>query len=113
MADENELIKLREELKQIQDSTRKSRRRAAFGFVILALALVLCMLYAFVQQVAATKNAEEALRQHELAEEQRQVAEKSEAVARRSETIAMEQRLAAEKAMAEARAALEKCKGKK
>lgn len=106
MSDESELIALKEDLK-------RSRRRAAFGFVILILALVICMLYAFVQQVAATKNAEEALRQRVLAEEQRQIAEKSEAVAKRSEAIAMEHRVAAEKAVVEARAALERCKGKK
>jgi hypothetical protein len=113
MADDNELIRLREELKEIQESTRRSRRRGAFGFVILVLALVLCMLYGFVQQVAATKNAEEALRQKDLADQARVEAVRNLEEARRQEAIGHEQRVVAEKAMAEARAAVERCKGKK
>lgn len=106
MADDNELIKLREELKQIQDSTRSSRRRAAFGFVILVFALVICLLYAFVQQVAATKNAEEALRQKNLAETARVDAERNAEQAVRAEALAKE-------VMRHAEEELAKCKGKK
>lgn len=95
MSDESELIILKEGL-------RRSRRRASLGFVILVLALVLCMLYAFVQQFAATKNAEEALRQHELVELSMQEANKQRA-------IAIEQRAAAEMAQAKAVAAMEEC----
>jgi ABC-type protease/lipase transport system fused ATPase/permease subunit len=109
MADESELIKLREELSQIQDATRRSRRRAAFGFVILVLALVLCLVYSFVQQVAATKNAEEALRQHVLAEEQRNMADRNAEEAMRQEALYKEQEAAARLAREE----LAKCKGKK
>ncbi len=95
MSDESELIALKEELK-------RSRRRAAYGFVILILALVICMLYAFVQQVAATKNAEEALRQRVMAEEHR-------AEAQRQQAIAQEQKAMAEKSREEAVAAMEEC----
>lgn len=113
MADENELIKLREELTQIQDSTRRTRRRAAFGFVILVLGLIVCMVYGFMQQVAATKNAEEALRQRIIAEEARVMAERNLEEARRQEAIAKEQTAAAIIAREEAQKAIEKCKGKK
>lgn len=113
MADENELINLREELKQIQEGMRRTRKRAAFGFGVLILALILSFLYAFVQQVAATKNAEEANRQHQLAESARREANQNAEEAQRQAAIASAQRAAAEKMMEETRAALAKCKGKK
>jgi Flp pilus assembly protein TadG len=102
MADESELIKLREELK-------RSRRRAAFGFVILVLALVLCLVYSFVQQFAAEKNAEEALRQKNLADRAHLVAEQNAEETRRQEAIAREQTAAAIRAREQSVAAIEEC----
>lgn len=113
MADDSELIKLRDELKQIQEGTRRSRKRATFGFMILVLALVLCAVYGFTQQVAATRNAEEALRQKNLADNARVDAERNAEEALRQQSIANAQRAAAELAMEDARVALAKCKGKK
>lgn len=105
---------LRAELNKIQDQIRRSRRRAAWGFTVLVLALILSFVYAFVQQVAAERNAEEAFRQHQLAEAAEQQAMQNAAEARRQEALAMEQRAMAEQMMRDAQAELERCrKGRK
>ena len=75
MATQNEILQIQGELKKIQDQTRKSRRRAGIGFGLLIFALVLSFVYAFVQQVAAERNAQEALKQHELVQQSQQMAE--------------------------------------
>lgn len=113
MAAESELIKLREELKEIQDSTLRWRRRAAFGFVIVVCALALCLQYAFVQQVAATRNAEEAVRHRVIAEKAESMARQNAEEANRQQAIATAQRAAAVKMLEETREALAKCKRKK
>ena len=105
MAENSELQILREELKKIQDQTRRSRRSAAVGFVILLLVTIASMVYGFVQQVEAERNAEEALRQRILAETTMNQAKMNAAEAKRQEAIAMEQRRLAEERVRE----LEKC----
>lgn len=62
MTQEAELQKLREELKRIQDDTRRSRRRAAVGFVVMVVVIILSLTYAFVQQTEAVRQREEAYR---------------------------------------------------
>lgn len=113
MADESELIKLREELKQIQDATRRSRRRGAFWVVVLLLLFSIWMFYAFVQQVTAEKIAEEVLRQKDIADNARIDAEQNAEQARRAESMAMEVQKQAVAAMREAEERLAKCKEKK
>lgn len=105
MAQDTELQTLREELKKIQDQTRRSRRRAAVGFVILLLVTVASMVYGFVQQVAAERNAEEALRQQILAQQSEKQAMMNAAEALRQEGMAREQQRLAEERVRE----LEKC----
>src|SRR5262245_49303279 len=116
MTNENELHKLREELKQIQEGTRRTRKRAVFGFGILVLALIICIVYAFVQQVAAVKNAEEALRQKDMADNALVERDRNgeEAIrnmeeARRQEALFKEQQALARILTED----LAKCKGKK
>jgi uncharacterized iron-regulated membrane protein len=105
MAQDNELQTLREELEKIQDQTRRSRKRAAVGFVFLLLVAISSMVYAFVQQVAAKRNAEEALRQRTLAEMSEKQARMNAEEAKRQEAVAkMQQRLAEDKVRE-----LEKC----
>jgi uncharacterized protein HemX len=105
MAQANELQTLREELRKIQDQTRSSRKRAAVGFVILLLVTIASMVYGFVQQVAAERNAEEALRQRTLAEMSEKQARMNAEEAKRQEAVAkMQQRLAEERVQE-----LEKC----
>ncbi len=105
---------LRAELEKIQDQIRRSRRRAAWGFTVLVLALILSLGYAFVQQVAARMNAEEANRQRTLAEASERQAMQNAAEAQRQEAMAMEQRAIAEQAMRDTQAELERCrKGRK
>jgi choline-glycine betaine transporter len=105
MAQDTELQALREELKKIQDQTRRSRKRAAVGFVILVLVVILSLVYAFVQQVAAERNAEEALRQRKLAEMSEQQAIRNAEEAKRQEAVAMAQERLAQERVKE----LEKC----
>jgi hypothetical protein len=105
MAQDVELQTLREELKMIQGQMHRSRRRAAIGFVILVIVVILSIGYAFVQQVAAVKNAEEALRQRELALAAEQQAKMALEEAMRQEAMAMAQQRLAEERVQE----LEKC----
>lgn len=105
MTQEQELQALRDELKKIQHDTRRSRSRAAVGFVIMMLVMILSLGYAFMQQTAAERNAEEAMRQRVLAETATAQAERSSLEAKRQEALAMEQlRIAQVKAQE-----LEKC----
>lgn len=105
MAQDNDLQTLREELKKIQDQTRQSRKRAAFGFVILLVVTILSMGYGLIQRVEAERQAEEALRQRTLAEMSEKQAMMNVAEARRQEAIAAEQRRLTEAKVQE----LEKC----
>ncbi|MBL7852346.1 MAG: hypothetical protein JNN04_15690 [Cyclobacteriaceae bacterium] len=105
MAQETELQALREELKKIQDQTRRSRKRAAVGFVILILVVILSLGYAFVQQVAAERNAEEANRQRILAEASMEQAKMNAEEAKRQQAMAMAQERLAQERVKE----LEKC----
>lgn len=105
---------LRAELNKIQDQIRRSRRRAAWGFTVLVLALILSFAYAFVQQVAAEKNAEEANRQRILAEAANEQAAQNAVEAQRQEAMAKEQRAIAEQVQINCQAELERCrKGRK
>lgn len=105
MAQEGELQALREELQKIQDQTRRSRKRAAVGFVILVLVVVLSIGYAFIQQVAAERNAEEANRQRQLAAASEKMAVMAAEEARKQQGIAKATMQLAEERMQE----LEKC----
>ena len=114
MTKEPDLNQMREELNKIQEQMKRSRRRAAVGFVILLLALIASFLYAFTQQVAATRNAEEANRQHQERRAAEERAVFAEARAITATKLANEQQAAAEQAFRQAQEALEKCrKGKK
>lgn len=103
MANANDLQSLRDELTRIQTQTRRSRRLAIVGFIILILVMCCSFLYAFVQQVEATKQAVLAREQSILAEEARQQAMRSLEEARRQESIANENKAAAEKAIEDCR----------
>ena len=105
MSQDLELNSLREELKKIESQMRSSRRRAAVGFVILVLVVIMSVVYGFVQRVEAVRNAEEANRQRLLAVASQEQAMMNAAEAKKQEGLAMEQRrLAAEKIQE-----LEKC----
>ena len=56
MATQDEIAQLKAPLEKIQKQTKRSRALIVIMFVILLMSFV----YAFVQQVAATRNAEEA-----------------------------------------------------
>lgn len=105
MAQENELQALRDELKKIQDDTRRSRTRAAVGFVVLILIMILSLGYAFLQRTEAVKQREMVNQQRILVEASEKHAMMAAAEARRQQVLAEEGRQ-----MAEARAQeLEKC----
>ena len=113
MAPEEELIKLREEFKQVQDRTRRARRGVVFGFVILVLALALSFVYPIIQHAEALRYHEEALRRRVEAanyqmeaQNQRVMADRNAMEAFRQEALAREQQAAAAKA-------LEDCKKKR
>lgn len=103
MANANDLQSLRDELTRIQTQTRRSRRLAIVGFIILILVMCCSFLYAFVQQVEATKQAEMARAQQILAEEARRHADMNAEEARKQQAIAEENRAAAEKAVEDCR----------
>ena len=114
MSQETQLQALRDELNEIQSQMRRSRRRAAVGFVVLVFALVFTLVYAFVQQVAAARNAEEANRQRIIAEGALVQADRNAEEASRQARIAAQQRTAAEAAFRQTQLELEKCrKGRK
>lgn len=101
MAQDSDLQALQDELTKLQSQTRRSRRWVAIGFGILILALVLSFLYAFVQSVEAERNAEEAFRQHEIAETAKIHADRNAEEARRQEALAHEAVKLAEVRLAE------------
>lgn len=103
MALEVDLKQVRDELDVLQSQMRKSRRRAFFGFTILILAFVLALGYGFVQQVAAVRNAEEANRQHSLADACEKQAMTAQQEFLRRQEMAEEARLRAEKMLEECR----------
>ena len=110
MADENEVVKhLRDELLRVEDQGRQRSRRYTMVFVALSLVTVSSIVYGFVEKVAATKNAEEALRQHDMKN-------KCELMAQQLQLMVEEHRSTAESAT-EAQLRLQKeldlCKGKK
>lgn len=93
-------------IKELEQKRRLQRARTtATVFGVLAIVALMALVYAFVQQVAATRNAEEAIRQKELADQNAEQARKSAEEARIQEGIAKEQRAAAEKSEKEARQA--------
>lgn len=93
-------------IKELEQKRRLQRARTtATVFGVLAIVALIALVYAFVQQVAATKNAEEANRQRVLAEEAKVQADKNAEEANRQRGIADEQRQAAEKSAQEAREA--------
>ena len=97
MATQNEILQMQEELRKIQEQTRKLRRREGIGFGLLVFTLVLTFVYAFVQQVAAERNVEEALRQHGLAQKYQQMAEANAMEAVKQADIAMEMEMMLDK----------------
>ncbi|MBL7847996.1 MAG: hypothetical protein JNL40_11045 [Cyclobacteriaceae bacterium] len=70
---------------------RKSRVSSVF-LGIMAIVTILSFVYAFVQQVKASKNAEEALKQYDRASLAQQLAEKNAAEAVRQQAMANEAR---------------------
>lgn len=93
-------------IKELEQKRRLQRARTtATVFGVLAVVALMALVYAFVQQVAATRNAEEATRQALLAQASEKQAKANAEEARRQEAIAKENQLAAEKASAEAEAA--------
>jgi WD40 repeat protein/energy-coupling factor transporter ATP-binding protein EcfA2 len=93
-------------IKELEQKRRLQRARTtATVFGVLAVVALMALVYAFVQQVAATRNAEEAIRQKILAENSQKQAEANAAEAIRQEKIAKENQMAAEKARQEADAA--------
>ncbi len=92
MATQNDILQMKEELKKIQEQMHKSRRRAAIGFGLLVFALVLSFVFAFVQQVAAERNAEEAFKQQELGKKSQLMAEANAMEAMKQAQLAEEMR---------------------
>lgn len=114
MSQETELKTLRDELTEIQGQMRRSRKRAAIGFVILLFAMIISFVYAFVQQVAAARNAEVANVQRLIAVEAQKQRDRNAEEAVRQAGIAAQQSAAAEAAFRQAQLELEKCrKGRK
>ncbi len=93
-------------IKELEQKRRLQRARTtATVFGVLAVIALIALVYAFVQQVAATRNAEEAKRQEILAKESQKLAEANAEEAKKQAEIAKEQRAAAEKSAEEARLA--------
>lgn len=93
-------------IKELEQKRRLQRARTtATVFGVLAVIALIALVYAFVQQVAATKNAEEANRQRVLAEASEKQAKANAEEAKRQESIARENQAAAEKSAEEARVA--------
>lgn len=114
MPQETELQQLHGELIKIKDGMKKTMRRSLIGMLILIFVALISLVYAFVKNVEATKNAEEANRQRILAEEQKMYADKNAEEALKQREIANEQRRVAELAIKQAREELNNCrKGKK
>lgn len=114
MSQETELQQLYAEIGKIKDSMKKTMRRSTIGLLILVFVTLISLVYAFVKNVEATKNAEEANRQRILAEQARAEADMNAQEASKQREIANEQRKAAELSVKLAREALENCrKGKK
>jgi len=90
MSNPIDILQLKEELKKIQEQTRKSRRRAVFGFGVLVLVMVISFAYAFVQQVAAQKNAEITFQLEKIAREKEKQALLAEEMAIRARDQAEE-----------------------
>ncbi len=88
MSQEADLNGLRNELTAIQQQTRRSRRWALMGFLILVLALGITNVYGFVQQVEATRQREMAMHQREIAEGRAEQADKNAEEALRQRHIA-------------------------
>ena len=113
MATQEEFLRLQEELMKIQRQTKRSRTRAGIGFGLLLFAMLISFVYAFVQQVAAEKNAEEALRQHELAVNFQKMAEQNAEEARKQQDIATVQRKVTEEFATKLTEELAKCRSAK
>ncbi|MBL7863878.1 MAG: PD40 domain-containing protein [Cyclobacteriaceae bacterium] len=93
-------------IKELEQKRRLQRARTtATVFGVLAIIALIALVYAFVQQVKATKSAEEAIQQRELAEVARAEAVKNAEEARRQEALAKEAEAAAKKSEEAARAA--------
>ena len=88
MATHDEIVHLKASLEKIQKQTTRSRALIVIMFVILLMSFA----YAFVQQVAATRNAEEANKQRILAEQSTSMAEANATEAQRQAAIALESR---------------------
>ena len=105
MSTQPEIIQLRDKLEKLQEQARRSRSRGIFGFGLLIFVIILSSTYAFVQQVQAEKNAMEANRQRELAENTLMVAESNAAEAQMQRAISEVHRAAADRVQEE----LQKC----
>lgn len=90
MSQEEELQKMQAELIEIKGSLKKTSRRNIAGMLILILVSASASVYAFVKNVEATRNAEEANRQRSLAEESKVMADANAEEAARQSAIASE-----------------------
>lgn len=93
-------------IKELEQKRRLQRARTtATVFGVLAIIALIALVYAFVQQVAATRNAKLATEQRDLATAAKIQADKNALEARRQEGIAKEQTAFAQKSAEEARQA--------
>jgi len=93
-------------IKELEQKRRLQRARTtATVFGILAIIALIALVYAFVQQVEATKQRDAAERNAEIANEERKKADANAEEARKQERLANEARGAAERAAEAARVA--------
>lgn len=93
-------------IKELEQKRRLQRARTtATVFGVLAVVALIALVYAFVQQVQATKNMNRAIASEAVAQQQKEAADKAAEEARRQEAIAKEERANAVKSAEEARVA--------
>lgn len=93
-------------IKELEQKRRLQRARTtATVFGVLAIVALIALVYAFVKQVEANRNAEEAQKQTALAVAAKEQADENAKEARRQEEIAKEQKIVADKNAEEARKA--------
>ncbi len=106
MTPQEEIVQLREDIKKLNQLAVQRARRCATMLGVVAIAMLISLVYAFVQQVAAEKNAEEALRQAIFAKDSQQMA-----VAKEKQALLAEQDAIVNRDMAEEyRNELAKCR---
>ncbi len=97
MTPQEEIVQLREEIKKLNQLAVQRARRFAIMLGVVAIAMLISFVYAFIQQIAAEKNAEEALRQFTRAEQSSKLAEQAEQRAQMAEALAQSRLIQLEK----------------